>query len=81
MQILNVPGSLRYDSSKPSIPGKILSINESASTCNMSFNMKDGSVKVYNGIPLTAVVVDEAFLDTVKQAAQKAGRAISKAIN
>lgn len=81
MQNLNVPAMLRYDVSKPALPGKILSINESANTCNMSFNLRDGRTKTYRDIPMSSVVVDEGFLDAVKQAGQKVGRAISKAVN
>lgn len=78
---LNVPAWLihKKDGKKYSIPGKLISINRMNESAVMSFNIK-GKV-VEHKVPIKNVVINEGFLDTVKNTASKVGKSITNAID
>ena len=78
---LNVPAWLihKKDGKKYSIPGKLVSINQMNESAVMSFNIK-GKV-VEHEVPIKNVVINEGFLDTIKDTASKVGKSISNAID
>ena len=65
---LNIPAILvrEHKGKEKQINGTLVSINESAKTCRMAFNGK-----VYKDIPMNQVLINEGFLDKVKEYGKK----------
>ena len=70
---LNIPAVLIHDVNgvQYRVNGIITSINESNNTCSMKFR----GYPVFNGIPMSSIYMNEAFLDKVKEYGKKAHNA------
>lgn len=77
---LNVPAQLIHTvhGTTYKINGTILSINEAAGTCKMSF--KNGRL-IEDNISLKNIYLNEDALDLIKNVGSKIGRGIKKAVN
>lgn len=66
---LNIPATLvhTYENTQYMLDGVLLSINESNDTCTMKF---DGNV-IEAGIPMSKVMINEGFLDKIKEYGKK----------
>ena len=61
----------KKDGNQYKVPGSIISINESQQTVDMSFIKKDGSKKIVRGISQKDVIVNEAFIDNIRDFGSK----------
>ena len=75
---LNIPAVLIHDVNgvQYRVNGIITSINESNNTCSMKFR----GYPVFNGIPMSSIYMNEAFLDKVKEYGKKAWEGIKKLV-
>lgn len=73
---LNIPATLVHtvNGKKYTLNGKLLSINESAKTCQMRFGKE-----IANDVPLKEVYLNEAFLDDLKDLGKKAAKKVKAA--
>ena len=77
-QRLNIPAVLEHtvNNKKYRVNGTILSINESNNTCTMRFNGN----QIKRGIPMNKILVNEGFLDKIKEYGKKVTNYIVKKV-
>ncbi len=75
---LNIPAILvrKVNGQEKQLSGTLVGINESSNTCSMLF--KNG--KTYSNIPMDNILINEGFLDNVKQYAKKVYDFIKKKV-